>query len=181
MNKDLLKDLKEKYNEKMKEKKINEGHLKVLLKRKEILENSPIVKDYIELIEQIEEMQSSIYNEQDILDSLVREVECNDEIDSNKLYLYVGTFINEGKIPRMVERDCFFGEFDRYVDIETLCLIDNPIEDREVFESSNTVITDGDLYELHDNFIIDSIKEEEDIAVRKVLTRKQKNKQQIML
>lgn len=172
MNKDLLNSLKEKYNTGMQEKNKNEKDLQVLLDRKQILENSPIVRDYIELLKQIKKHRKNLSSENKILSNLIHEVEYRDNDDTNGIYFYMGSFIHEGNRKRLVDRDYHLSEFDRYIDIESLCFRDNPVEDREIFERENIVILSGDLYDLHDEFIIDCITKDQDAAVAKVLSRK---------
>lgn len=177
MNDKLLRDLRSKYMDKIVQQESNEKKLQVLLQRKAILENSPIVKGYVELLEQIDEVKNNTHDIKHILDNLVWDADNNYDQDTNKIYYYVGTFINDGKMAIPVDRNDSLGEFDSYVDIESLCTIDNPIEDRDSFEKSNTVIiTDDELYELHDTFIMDCVRDGQDSAVTKVLTRYKKNR-----
>lgn len=176
MDNNLLKELKEKYNNEMCKKNEVDKSLKVLNKRKVILENSPIVRDYIELMDQIESLKYQITSEEEILNCLMTELEYRNDFKTNNIYCYCGTFIEEnGSCTLVDENDKEIGYFDRYVDIESLCVLDNPVEDREVFEKENIVIRDKNLYQLHDDFITDCIKINQDAAVKKVLSRSKKN------
>lgn len=175
MNNKSLKELKKKYNESINQNNRIKRNLQILIERKKILENSPIVKDYIDLLTQIEESKCQILTEEDILTDLITFLDYENGYETNKIYCYAGTFIQEGNNLRLVDKDYPSSEFDRYVDIESLYVIDNPVEDRKVFESENTIIYADNLYDLHDEFIIDCIKKGQNIAVEKVLSRHKKN------
>lgn len=176
MNNDLLKELRVKYNDQTIQRDNSEKKLQTLLKRKEILENSPLIKDYIELLEQIDASIEESYKEKFLLDSIISDFKYSKNDETNKIYQYVDTFITEDGLNVVVGRDCDDAEFDRYVDIESLSIIDNPVEDRYSFEASNKIIVGGYLPEIHNDFILNCIKDGQDVAVEKVLTRYKKNR-----
>ena len=60
MNKELLKDFRDEYTEKLEINDKNEASLKVLMQRKEILENMPVIQDYIKLVKQIEDLKNEV-------------------------------------------------------------------------------------------------------------------------
>lgn len=173
MKTELLNELRNIYNEKQIEKIIDEKQLSVLLKRKEIFENSTIVQDYINLLNQINEYKKSINSEDDIWMSLIDYLDSNVGDDTNKIYVYAGSFIRGLRSIMRVAESSPTAQFDRYIDIESLCLIDVPVEDRKIFRKNNNIIySDSDVYEIRDKFLTDAINEGQEYAVKRVLTKK---------
>ena len=59
MKEDLLKEFRNEYTMKLKMKQKNDKDLKTLMERKDILENSPLIKSYIELTEAINQLKNN--------------------------------------------------------------------------------------------------------------------------
>ena len=183
MNEKVLNEFREEYNKRLEKKHKIDKSLDILKKRKEILENSPIVRDYIELNDQIEKVSDMIFTEEEVFFDTLYDFENKGLIDeTNNIYLYAGSFINENGDERLVERDSLISEFDRYINIESLKDIDVPVEDRTNFEKNNKVLVldNNDyikylIYDIRDQFIRDSLNYGQEDACSKVLIRNKKN------
>ena len=66
MREDLLKQFRSEYVKRIEAKEKNDKSLKVLLDRKTILENSPLIKSYIELNEQIDDLKNNTISTESI-------------------------------------------------------------------------------------------------------------------
>ena len=183
MKENLLKELKKEYDKGMQEKEANDRRLKTLMDRKAILENSPIVKGYIELCEQIEAEEENFCLAGDVfIDALCDFTDKGLFDETNGIFLYAGTFITEFGYEKRVPEDYQFAEFSRYIDIESFEQLDIPVEDRKAFESNNKVLFLPDeektkyvKYDLRDQFVMDSLSEGQEVASKKILTRYKKN------
>lgn len=183
MKEEILKDFRQEYIKRLEENEINNKSLNVLKNRKKILENSPLVKEYIELNKQIDDVTNKIFTADDIFtDTLYNFNNIGLTDETNNIYLYAGSFINEYGYERQVERDDSIAEFDKYINIESFENIDIPVEDRENFENSYRVlILDSNVpvkylkYEIRDQFINDALLEGQEAACHKVLSRNKKN------
>ena len=147
------------------------------------MENSPIIRDYVELCEQIEKEEGNFaYSEEIYLETLWDYEDKGLMDETNDIFLYAGTFMTDFAVEKRVDRDSIYGEFDRYINIESFDEILNPVEDREVFETKHKIIfsdvlepTKYMLYEIRDEFINDSLSEGQEIACKKILSRYKKN------
>ena len=180
MKEDLLKDFRSDYVKELKKKVDNDKYLEVLNQRKSILENSPLVKDYIRLNEQIEECKKESYSIDRIFSkALLKYVDQGLTEETNQIYLYLGTYYSDGMDTVEVERNSSDAVFDWYVDIESVKYIENPVEDRNIFEENNKVVLLDNyhdskylLCDIRNQFIHDALCEGQDIACKKVLSRK---------
>lgn len=183
MKESLLKDFRSEYKKRLKEKIELDKDLEILIKRRRILENSPIVKDYIELNNKIEEAMDKVCSEEDIFLSTLYEFDSKGlATDTNNILLYMGTFINENGYARLVDRNSSIAEFDRFINIESLDDVDVPVEDRDVFERNNNIIFLDNkepsmylLHEIRDKFIQSALTDGQEKACKKILSRNKKN------
>ena len=183
MKEDLLKELKKEYDRGIDEKEATDRRLKTLMDRKAILENSPIVKGYIELCEQIEVEEEKICLASDVfVDTLYNFTNKGLFDETNGIFLYLGTFITEFGYEKKVPEDYQFAEFARYINIESFEQVDIPVEDKKVFENNNKVLflTDEETtkyvkYDLRDQFVMDSLSEGQETATKRILSRYKKN------
>ena len=89
MKEELLKDFRNDYVERLKKKQSNAKDLKILMKRKEILENSPIVRDYIQLNSQIELLINESFDKDDIYLTTLMDFEDKGLMsETNEIYVY---------------------------------------------------------------------------------------------
>ena len=183
MNKELLKDFRDEYTEKLEINDKNEASLKVLMQRKEILENMPVIQDYIKLVKQIEDLKNEVSTNKELFLRTLFDYEGKGLVDeTNSIFVYDGSFITrDGNIIR-TERNSSDAEFDRYIDIESIEEVDIPVEDRKLFERFNKVIfldeslpVKQSLYEIHNQFMQDAITNGEKAACKRVLSRNKKN------
>lgn len=183
MKEEVLKDFRQEYIKRLEENEINNKSLNVLNNRKRILENSPLVRSYIELIKQIEETANRILTTDEVFADTLYDFNNKGLTDeTNNIYLYAGSYVNEYGYEREVERDSSLAEFDKYINIESFEELDIPVEDRENFENSYRVlILDSNVptrylkYELRDQFINDALFEGQEVACHKILSRNKKN------
>ena len=182
MKEDLLKDFRNEYIKRLKEKQNNDNILSTLMNRKKFLENSPLVRDYIELCNQIQKFEDKIFTEDEIFTYTLFEYEnMGLTSETNKIYFYAGTFLTENGEVKRVERNSSTGEFDKYIDIESIQILEVPIEDRDVFEKSNRVVdlnVDFDkylFYDVRDEFINDCLNYGQEVACKKILSKNKKN------
>ena len=183
MKEELLKEFRNDYVERLKKKQSNAKDLKILMKRKEILENSPIVRDYIQLNSQIELLINESFDKDDIYLTTLMDFEDKGLMsETNEIYVYNGTFYTEDHIVKRVGRDNPVGEFDKYIDLESMDELEIPVEDRLAFEASHKVVPLGNmeptkflLYKLRNQFIEDALYEGQEVACNKVLSRNKKN------
>ena len=182
MKTELLHSLKEEYKRRMDEQSENDKNLKVLLNRKRLLENSPIVKDYIELTESIDMLSAEMESEEDILRDIISK--SNDLLSENSysIYYYAGSYLNEGLSSIRVERNSSIAEYNVYIDLESRQTIEVPVEDSRLFEENNLVIvlnnenTNYNTFNvIREMFLSDSIKHDLNIASQKVLKLDKKN------
>ena len=183
MREDLLKDFRNNYVKKLKRKQTHDKALNILMKRKEILEKSTIVKDYIQLNSQIESLISESCNKNDVFFDTLYDFEGKGLMsETNEIYVYNGTFFTENSMVRRVHKDNPIGEFDKYINIESMDEIEVPVEDRLVFEKRHKIVpldglepTKCFLYKLRNQFIKDSLFEGQEVACKKILSRNKKN------
>ena len=183
MKEDILKNFKKEYEFKLKEKENNDKCFEVLMNRKTIMENSPMIRDYIELCNQIEEAKEKLYSTQEVFSDVLYDFETKGLVDeTNGILLYAGTFMTDFGSERNVHRDSIYAEYDKYIDIESFDEVLNPIEDREFFEKTNTIINLNIsdparyvLYDIRDEFINDALAEGQEVACKKILSRYKKN------
>lgn len=183
MKEELLKEFRKEYKRRLTEKERDDKCLSILIERRNILERNPIVKNYMELNEQINKQLEKVVTPDDIyLDTLYDFENMGLMSKTNSILLYMGSFINENGFEAMVGRYNQAAEFDRYADIESLEYIDVPVEDRIDFERDNKVLVlDTDepskylIYEIRDQFINSCLTDGQEAACKKVLSRNKKN------
>ena len=180
MREDLLKEFRNEYRQDLRAKDENDKNLSILKQRKAILENSPLIKDYVELNSQIDQYMKNgdsidgIFNK-----ALLKYVKKGLTEETNEIYLYLGTYYSDGIDTVEVERNSSDAVFDWYVDIESIKYVENPVEDRHDFELNNKVILLEDyhnskylLCEIRNQFIQDALYQGQDIACNNILSRK---------
>ncbi len=179
MDNDLLTKLREEFLQKREENARKEAAFNSLMQRKEILENAPIVRDYIELLETIKEAKHGLKDEKQLFLHTLFDYERNGLVDeTNGIFLYSGTYVREWDYGIRVEKDDPKAEFDEYIDIESLKTVEVPVEDREAFESKHETIEIDEsspvkysLYELHRDFMYDAVMEGQEKACQRVLKK----------
>ena len=183
MKEDLLKDFRNDYVKRLKKKQSNDKDLKILMERKKMLENSPIVRDYIQLNSQIEMLLNESHNMNNIFFTTLCDYEDKGLMsETNGIYVYTGTYYNEAGIFRRVYKDSPFAEFDKYVDIESMREIEIPIEDRSAFLENHKIVPVDEielskysLLELRKLFIENALYDGQEVACKKILCRNKKN------
>ncbi len=183
MNKELLKKFRNEYTERLEQNNKKETSLKALIQRKEILENMPIIQDYINLVKQIDELNAEVSTDKQVFLHTLFDYEEKGLVDeTNSIFIYDGSFMTRNGIVIATERNSSDAEFDRYIDIESIEEVDIPVEDRKLFERFNKVIfldeslpVKQSLYEIHNQFMQDAITDGEKAACKKVLSRNKKN------
>ena len=88
MREDLLKQFRSEYVKKSEINNKNAESLKVLLERKAILENSPLIKSYIELNEQIDTLGNNIISTESIFLDTLSEFENKGLNDKTNVLLF---------------------------------------------------------------------------------------------
>ena len=183
MQEDLLKEFRKEYDKGLKQQLISDDDLKVLIKRRSLLENSTIVKDYIQLNSQIETILNNSYNKDEVFNNTLSSFEDKGLMsDTNEIYVYNGTYYTRDGITIRVHKDNPCGEFDKYINLESLYEIEISIHDRSVFEESHKIVpldglepTKGFIYDLRSQFIEYALCDGQEVACKKVLSRKKKN------
>lgn len=182
MKDDLLEEFKNDYVDKSKRKHNYVNELKVLMKRKAIMENSTIVKDYIQLNSQIDTLLEKSHFDYDFVKTLSILEDKGLMSETNEIYVYNGTFYMQNNIVVRVHKNNPCGKFDKYIDIESMDEIEVPVEDRLVFEKNHKIVpldglepTKYFLYSLRSKFIEDSLREGQEVACKKILSRNKKN------
>ena len=186
MNIKLLKKLKEEYKAYQVDLEEAEKQLDVLMPEKEIYENNPIIKRYFELLDKIDHyewIKESYGNKDYVNNSIIEMFDKNintDEKDTNNIYVFMGYDYNDKGLM------CSF-----YRNIESKAVIEIDISKSEEFETKNTVIKlkpqspeqDDSEYpysfsyfktsfdRIRDEFIIDSVQEDQEKAIQKVLSK----------
>lgn len=162
--------------------KIKESYERLEKKQKKIekiwdrvddLEKNPLIKEYLNLKEQIKLLD---YKERNLSDSDLLEVCANSYLtymeDTNDIYVCLGiVFLTEKGIKR---------KYKRYINLESSN--DNkliPIEQCELFESIHSVVEVSyptEYKEIQKKFILNAMVEGQDIACQKVLSRRKREK-----
>lgn len=179
MNSKLLKELKDDFLEKKAINDQNEKKLNSLIQRKELLENTRIVKDYIELCHQVNDMLDQVEDEKQMFLHTLFDYERKGLVkETNGIFLYSGTYIRDCDYVIRVRKNDSDAEYDEYIDIESLEEIIVPVKDRAVFEKEHMVIALNEdspikysLYELHHDFMYDSVIEGQEKACQKILKK----------
>ena len=185
MKEDLLKEFRNEYTMKLKMKQKNDKYLKTLMERKNILENSPLIKSYIELTEAINQLKNNTCSINDIFSSTLSEFESKGLTDeTNEIYFYLGSFdIDEHGNEYQVDRndDFIFPLFNCYMDIESKKVIEIPFDDADEFEYKNKVIITSSypdalmITDIRNDYFCDALYEGQENACKKVLSRNKKN------
>ena len=180
MREDLLKQFRSEYVKKSEINNKNAESLKVLLERKAILENSPLIKSYIELNEQIDTLGNNIISTESIFLDTLSEFEnkgLNDK--TNEMYYYLGSFdIDEDGNEFQVYRDDYFSNplFERYIELESKRIIEIPSDDADQFENENCVVIDSDypdvsmFSDIRKEYFYEALQEGQEIACKKFLS-----------
>ena len=183
MKEDLLQEFRKDYEKRLDDNLKNRNNLAVLMKRKALLENSTLVKDYINLVNDIKETEDDIYTDYEVFSETLHDyMSMGLAQETNDIYLYIGSYVNEGGYNRKTERDDINAEFDSYINIESFVGVEIPVEDREVFEKEHKVLLIDEsipmkylIHELREDFIKDALLNGQEEACKKVLSRNKKN------
>ena len=181
MREDLLKQFRSEYVKRIEAKEKNDKSLKVLLDRKTILENSPLIKSYIELNEQIDDLKNNTISTESIFLDTLSEFE-NKGLNerTNGIYYYLGSFdIDEYGNEYQVHRDDYFTNplFERYIELESKRIIEIPSDDADQFENENCVVIDSDypdvsmFSDIRKEYFYEALQEGQEIACKKFLSR----------
>lgn len=186
MKQEILQAIKNDYLAKMKTK----TNTIELLKKIEELEQNEIVKEYLNLTEQLKSID---YQEiigrsnEDIMESAFRNHMYSIK-ETNGIYVCLGTFmmnntydIEHGPSDYRLKRDDPRAEYRIYKDIEKTDSIQIPINKCEKFESTHKVIipktslTEKYYYELQREFIKTAVKHDQEKACQRVLRKKEQH------
>ena len=139
-------------------------------------------KDYIQLNSQIDTLLEKSHFDYDFVKTLSILEDKGLMSETNEIYVYNGTFYMQNNIVVRVHRNNPCGEFDKYIDIESMDEIEVPVEDRLIFEKNHKIVpldglepTKYFLYSLRSKFIEDSLREGQEVACKKILSRNKKN------
>jgi len=180
MNEKAYTYLKYAYEDKKNERDTAEEHYCELLNKKYKLEQKPIVAKYLNLLEEIEKYDDNFAKNDEILDQAFKFIQNSGYfIDTNEIYFYYGSFMNEDGNVIQVPRNSSSGEYDLYKDVESCKYIKNPISQREEFEANHKVIvfykpypSNRDFTSVHRDFLYTALDEGQEVACNKVLSRK---------
>lgn len=179
MNNEALKFLKDEYYKGIENRNDAEDHFSSLLKKRDKMEKNPIVVKYLKLLKEIDNSTDYFIRDEDIMFKAYDALKNNGMItDTNEIYFYYGTYIETNEETIQVPRNSDIGVYDIYRDIESRDCIKNPVELRSIFESNHKVIVFPrpfpsaiDFNDLHRDFLNTAIKEGQDVACKKVLSR----------
>lgn len=182
MKEELLTQLKQE----LQNRKIENQEHNTKIKRMKELEKNPNVKEYINLIKILEDDLNliNISDKKLILSYYsyyLREIR---EDDTNKIYVYLGTFeynneidIVHGSRDFRVKDDSEDADYKVYRNIESDYSMDIPIEKCEEFEKNNIIIrpktylNGKEYYNIRDDFFIKAIKTNQEIAKKMILKK----------
>lgn len=182
MKEEILQSIKKEYQE----KKQQQNNTIEILKKIEELEQNEIVKEYLNLTEQINTVDYSqiiAQNKDDLLESAFRK-HSNLIKETNGIYVCLGTFmmdnicdIEHGPSDYRVRRNDPKAEYRVYQDLENYNTKQIPIKQCEEFENTHTVIipktilTEKYYYELQREFLKNAVKYGQEKACQKVLKK----------
>ncbi len=183
MNKKLLEDLKNSFLEEKEKNDIKKNSLKALKNRRDILLNSPVVKSYIEEERNIKILERHIKNDYDILINLLNNYEeLGLTSENSDLYFYLGTFkvFSDGEERQCsrVDEDNSLDKYNTYINLETKKFIHVDYPNVTEFENNNRIIISSDFPDIlqfnatRTKYFMDCIKNGEEKATKKILTRK---------
>ena len=169
MNKEVLKKIKESY-ERLEE---TQKEIKKVWNRINILEENPIVKEYLSLKESVKILnpEKLTLSKSEILEICSRNYLTSNK-ETNDIYICLGT------VRLTVKKQAKF--YKRYINLEAYD--DNriiPIEESKEFEKNHQIIEAvnfNEYVELQKDFILNSIEEGQEVACKKLLLKKNKEK-----
>ena len=181
MKEELLEVIRDDYFEKINQNDKRKRNLEILKTRKSFLENSPIIKQYMDLEKQIDVHEQNIRSDELILEKLLNFYagSINDK-DSNDIFIYLGSFVydmhnNEIQLNR--NDDTITPDYNLYANIESADYRAIDYADYEKFEREHNVIIVSDFpnirtfYDIRSEFFKDAFSEGQEKAVSKVLKR----------
>ena len=182
MKEELLTELKQE----LQSRKIENQEHNIKEKRLRELEKDANVKEYINLIKILEDDLNliNISDKKLILSYYSCYIHKIDECDTNKIYVYLGTFeysneidIVHGSRDFRVKDDSEAADYKIYRNIETDCSIEIPIDKCEEFEKNNIIIkpktylNGEEYYNIRDDFFVASIKTNQESAKKMILKK----------
>lgn len=181
MNEEILNAIKKDYNDRK-----NKKDRTIKIKKRILeLEKHKVVKEYLMLLDELNELDDSILNEKEnsvistILYRYIRKID-----ETNGIYIYLGTYknscfcdIEHGSGVDRVNRYDSKAEFCIYRDLEQADCVEIPINDCDEFENThriiypNTFLEESYYYRLQVEFIRDAMEYGQEEAVAKVLKK----------
>lgn len=144
------------------------------------LENNPLVREYLFLLSEYNKGKIKYINEQDnkIIDNIyIKYLKQIDEDSSNKIYVYMGTYVKSNSSDRRVSRYSKDADYSIYRNLELIDDIVIPIEECDYFEKENLVIypqtnfRELEYGDIQRNFFYESVVNGQDSAKKKILKK----------
>lgn len=182
MKEEILEQIKKEYKE-LKETKKELESKKSRIKE---LEENEFVKEYLKLYHELYELsiKKDMYLPEDTLFRSVIDKNTKDIKETNKIYVYIGTYKDSCEIDIMCPRDEKVKYSDKrakfriYRDLEKINEeIIIPIKECKDFERNNTVIIlktslpELKIYDVQEEFLKDAIETNQQEAVQRVLKK----------
>ena len=188
MNDVLFNKLRERYFHVIEQNEREKDGLKAVEKRRDIVKQNPIVKQYLELEEQVKLLKENILSDDQMIseffsyyEKLASEYKNNDDNDNNNIYFYLGSFAknqyDEGYQINITNESRKKPEYNFYVNLETQEFIDVDYEEKDEFEKNNKVIITSSfpnilIYDkLRTEFFMDAMENGQDKARQRILTK----------
>ncbi len=180
MNNDVLTLLKNSYARTIADRDEKEEYIIKLITKQKFLSKHPNLLKHRNYSYEIKEFFDNYQSDDAILDTLVEEAISQSLLnDTNNIYFYAGTFMNDGETTWQVPKNSSKAQYDLYLNVENCRKVEIPITERSNFEKENHIVsfyktypTMNDFESIHHEFFKSSINEDQETACQRVLNRK---------